>query len=245
MQLFVPTALALMMVSGAWPALAAPPEAPRAWNISTYSWVRRSPAEKGAPANGQPLRVEAEVLVQALGTVRVLTGSVEEPLFTPSEAADLGKILAGALAVAKPDEDLELMSTAKRDPGMFGLALSVAARLFARDGKLNLIVRDGRMDWAYGYSLNLRMPPFDYGSRAAAGTAVLKAAGAEARRSDWLILPLPAKAPAAVSQPASPQATPRPPSLEDRLRSLRQLRDQNLISEEDYAKKKEELLKAL
>jgi hypothetical protein len=41
-----------------------------------------------------------------------------------------------------------------------------------------------------------------------------------------------------------PQPVP-PASLEDRLRSLKRLRDQDLITDEDYTKKKQELLKGL
>ena len=141
----------------------------------------------------------------------------------------------------------------------------MTARVFCRDGNLNLIVHDTRLDFMRVYFMDFRMPDFQYGSRAQAGGAVLHAAGAEARRPDWLVLPLgtalraaeapiaappvaqpPAPAPAAITAP-TPAAAPPPvastASLEDRLRALKRLRDQGLISEADYTRKKQELLK--
>jgi hypothetical protein len=241
----VAAAALALLITGPVPTFAAPASARRSWELSPFSWIKRLPAERGAPSNGHPLRVEAKELVQVLGTLQFVAGAAEEPLFAPAEAAALGKLLAEALAQAEPGEDLVLLSTSKRDTGMFGKSLSVTARIFAQDGKLNLIVHDTRLDFVDLYFIDFRMPTFNHGSRTAAGTVVLKAAGAELRRPDWIVLPLLAPVVAIVAAPpvAVQPASALPTSLEERLRGLKRLREQNLITEAEYAKKKQELLK--
>jgi hypothetical protein len=191
MKRLFPVALSLILTPGLLRA-----EDPHTWMISTFSWVKRVPAEKGAPANGHPLRVEAEVLARALGSVRLVTGSDEEPLFDPAEAEDVAKAMAEALSLAHPDEDLALVSTSKRGRFVLGDSLAVTARVFARDGGLNLIVHDSRRDFMVEYRQETRMPDFVYGSRTVPARVVLKAPGAEARRTDWIVLPLRVGAPA-------------------------------------------------
>jgi hypothetical protein len=224
------------------------------WEYAPLSWVRRKPAERDAPPNGQPLRVDPATLVQVLGQVTVRVRAKDEPLFSEEEAAALGKTLAEALALAGPGEDLEVLSTYKRTKFILGAPLGVTARVFAQDGKLNLIVRDARLDWVYGYYNNYQMPPITYGSRAKAGSEVLQAPGAESRRPDWLVLPLdpvaPVVAPVPVAAPPVPAAEPAPAakpmpsaSVEERLQGLKRFREQNLITEEEYRQKKQDLLK--
>jgi len=245
----------------ALPALAAPEGSRRSWEVSPFTWVKRAAVEPGAPANSHPLRVDEAALVQALGSVRFLTGAKEQALFAPAEAAELGRPLAEALAAAGPGEDLLLLSSSKREAGFFGKSLSVTARVFAREGRLNLIVQDTRLDFVEIYFHTFIMPTFKHGSRTSAGSAVLKAAGAESPRPDWIALPLAApaaaapvpvlaapapKAVAAVPPAAPAAARPAPAAgLEERLRELKRLRDLDLITAEEYARKKQELLKDL
>jgi len=86
MKHFPTAALALMLVLGSLPPLAGPGGTRRTWELSQYTWIKRVPAEKGAPANGHPLQVDAGTLAQALGLVHVISGSMEESLFDPTEA---------------------------------------------------------------------------------------------------------------------------------------------------------------
>jgi hypothetical protein len=162
----------------------------RSWTMSTFSRLRRVPAEKDAPANSQPLHVDEAVLARALGSVRLVTERKEEPLFDPDEAGDVAKAMAEALSLAGPEEDLVLQSTAKRGRFVIGDSLAVLARVFAGDGGLNLIVQEARRDFMVEYRQETRMPEFDYGSRTVPGSVVLKAPGAQVRRADWLVLPL-------------------------------------------------------
>ncbi|MDR3671624.1 MAG: SHOCT domain-containing protein [Holophaga sp.] len=257
-------ALALLMV----PASLSAAKTKRLWDFAPYSFVRRSPAEKGAPANSQPIQVDGATLVQALGTVRVVTKAGEEPLFNPKEIETFAYPMAEALALAQPGDDLELLSTATRSRKLFGSSLAVTGRLFVQDGKLNLIVHDARLDFIYYVSLGGDwMPKFDFGSRTKkAADVVLKAPGGEVRRADWVVLPLVPPAPQAVSAPPAavaqripatqpvPAAAPAPAvqpaaslravSTEEHLRELKRFREQGLITEEEYAKEKQDLLKA-
>lgn len=257
------SAAAMLAVLLATPGLTAADSPRRSWELSPFSWIKRSPAESGALPNSHPLQVDEAALVQALGAVRFAAGGKDQPLFAPVEVAELGKPLAEALAQAEPGEDLLLLSSSKREAGFFGKSLTVTARLFAREGRLNLIVHDTRLDFVEIYFHTFIMPSFNHGFRARPGAAVLRAAGAESRRSDWIALPLaapvaaaapapiPVLAPAAAAAPTPVAAPPiaakpaAPVNLEERLRELKRLRDLDLISADEYAKKKAELLKGL
>jgi hypothetical protein len=244
--------MAMMMIPGSLVASSTQ----TLWEFAPYSWVKRIPAEKGAPANGQPLKVDAATLTQALGAVRVLVKKGrEEPLFLPAELAAITDVMSEALSLAQPGEDLQLLSTMPRGRGMFSSSQTITARVFVADGKLNLIVHDARLEFLYYATLSdNRLPQFEFGSRAKAGAVQLKDAQGEARRADWLVLsltpvvpapvaqPVPAPLPAAVAAPAA-QPTPRAATMEEHLRDLKRFRDQNLITEEEYTKSKQELLK--
>ena len=257
MRRFAPSALALLLIPG--PLAFA--SATRTWAFAPFSQLTRAKAEQGAPPNGHPLRVEPVALAQALGSIRFLAGARESPLFIPEELAPMAAALSEALALAEPGEDLELMSTRKREAGFLAGSTAVTARVFVQDGMLNVIVHDTRLDYRNEYNLENRMPTFEYGSRARQGPVVLKAA--QTHRADWVVLPLEG-APAAAPGPASPAppsqaptshaappvvVLPAPPpaatpaSVEEKLKGLKRLREQNLITEEEYVRTKQELLK--
>ncbi len=257
------TALVLAILAGQVPIQAAPPTTRRQWDLSVFSWIRRSSAEPGAPANSHPFQASPKALEQTLGSVLVASPQGEEHLFDEGEAAGLSRSLSEALAVTLPGEDLELVSTVKRLGAISSYALTVTARIFVVGGRLNLLVHDARRDVAFAYNLDFQPPKFEFGSRAKASAVILRAEGAEVRRPDWLVLPLPVAEPQAKATPMPPPATVAPaptspapvaappapaapaPTLESRLLRLKQLREQNLITEEDYAKRKQELLREL
>ena len=131
-----------------------------------------------------------------------------------------------------------------------------------RAGVLNLIVHDARLDFMDRYLVDNLQPTFVYGSRKAASAAVLQAPQATRLREDWLTFSLavaPAPAPVATAAPmAAPVAPAAPPELASpardsafyeaqtrRLKVLKQLRDEDLLSEAEYQEKREAILKTL
>jgi hypothetical protein len=232
------------------------------WKPANFTWVKRVPAEPGAPANDQPARIPRESLAAALASVRCQGDGPAEPLFVKDEAVLLAKTLGEAFALAQPGEDLVLLSTVRRSGGLMAPTLGVTARLFLKDGALNLIVHDTRLDFMGRYVAENTLPVFAYGTRGTASGARLEAPGATRLRADWLALPLavpaaapsappaPTVAPAPTPAPAVPVA-PAPPARDaafyaaqtERLRALKKLRDENLISEAEYQAKREAILR--
>lgn len=245
MSILPSAAAALLLLAGARPLPAAPPKDRKLFQAALFTWVRRVPAEKGAPANGFPVRVDPASLARALAGVNVVARGKAEPLFTQEELGKLCGALADAFAAAQPGEDLELLSTSKRVSNLLEISTGVTARAFVLDGKLDLIVHDARMDFLEAYNVVGQQPNFDYGTRARPSGVVLQVSGGEVRRPDWVVLPLPAAPAAGAPAPLPPPpSAAAPPSLADRLRGLKEARDQNLLTEEEYKQKREDLLKA-
>lgn len=243
----------------------------KSWTISEYSAVRIVPREQGAPANQHPLQTDREALRQSLGQLRFTSGEGTQPLFANDELGDLLDPLTQALANAGPDDDIVVLSSSRRGGGLLVQPLAVTARLFARDGALQLIVHDARYEFFNEMRGTNRAPTFTFGSRTKAGSAVLRSGLGTSPRPDWVALPTQAGAapaaaaaapamapkpaavaPAAVAAPAAaaaPAASPRDPNfaneVEQRLITLKRLRDKGLISEEEYQQKRREILSQL
>ena len=266
---------AIALAAALLPGLAAPAAegGQTQWKLANFTWVHRVPAEPGAPASDHPAKVSREAIQKALGPVTTPVEGADTLLFEEKELAALAKALEEALALARPSEDLVLLSTQRRGGHFMDPALGVTARLFVKGGALNLIVHDARLDFMDRYSADRTLPAFQYGSRTAGGAASVKTAGAEQPRPDWLVLPLgapasqAAPAPAATPAPApvltsAPTSTPAPaPAAPEataprkdqdfydqqyqRLKALKRLRDENLITEAEYQQKREAILKTL
>ncbi len=241
------------------------------WKLANFTWVNLVPSEAGAPANDHPAKVSEAVLLKVLGAVQARVEDADTPLFEEKELIPIAKAVQEAFASARPSEDLVLLSTQRRGGHFMDPAQGVTARIFLKGGALNLIVHDARLDFMDRYSADRTLPTFVYGSRTAGGPAVsLKAEGATQLRPDWLALPLtvpagplasaPASAPALApvlapgSAASAPQATapaaPKPDQAfydlqYQRLKALKRLRDENLISEAEYQEKREAILKTL
>lgn len=267
------------------------------WKLDGFSWVQRVPAEPGAPANAQPLTLGPEALQSLLARVQARDDGQDVPLFGKDELKELSAALSEAFALAQPGEDLVLLSTNKHSPksgfmaSLLERATALTARLFVRDGALNLIVHDARLDFMDQYLVDNLQPRFVYGSRKQPSAAQLQAPQATRLRPDWLTLPLAAPAPppvapaaapavapataapvsasvpvvalpvpapaaatatAPAAPAAAPKAAPAAPAADaayeakaQRLRTLKRLRDENLITEAEYQEKREAILKTL
>lgn len=230
------------------------------WDLARFTWVKRAPAERGAAPNTHPVQLNTEALQALLSTVRAKVEGKEVRLFGAEELKLIAKPLSEALALAQPGEDLVLLSTGKHGASFFQPAEGLTARLFVQGGALHLIVHEARVEFLTAYQLANVQPTFTYGARGTASAALLQAPKATRLRPDWLAFPLtppPAPAPTAAPAPtpaltAAPAVTPAP-AAEDaayeakarRLRTLKRLREDNLISEAEYQERRDAILKAL
>jgi hypothetical protein len=229
------------------------------WKLSSFTWVKIDPAEPGAPANAHPAILTETALAAALLPVQASVEGRDFPLFAKDELAGLTKALVEALSLARPGNDLILLSTHRRGGGFMDQPQGLTARLFVREGALNLIVHDARLDFMDRYLAENTLPTFVYGSRTVPSGAKLRAAGATQLRSDWLVLPLlsaPAvasapKAAPAPTAPAVPEAPAKPrdaaffEAQAERLKALKHLREQDLLGEAEYQKMREAILSTL
>lgn len=244
----------------------------RTWRVGEFTAVQIVPREAGSAPNAQPVSLHPEGLRQQLALVRAQLKGKQQPLFHADELKELAEPLSQALSVAGPNDDIVLLSTSRRGEGALSTPLGLTARLFAQGGQLNMIVHDTRRDFVNAYIGSHLAPQFEFGSRAAASTAVLQSAGAPNKRTDWIAIPIAATAPvtaplaapaapvlqavpvaampAPVAAPAAPPAAPaRDAAFYEeqarRLKGLKLLRDQGAITEEEYQQKRKEILSGL
>jgi hypothetical protein len=189
------------------------------WRIADYTTVELVAREAGAPANQHPWTIEPNTLHALLQQVQLIRGGVAKPLFAIDELNSIVPAITEALANARPDQDVALVSSARHEDNTFYSITAVTARLFVVDGHLNLIVHDPRVDFYDAARGSGMAPHFTMGSRIAPGSAILQSASATNQRADWLVLsasaavraaPAPMTAPAALA-PAAPLAPPLAP----------------------------------
>ncbi|HEX7649027.1 MAG TPA: SHOCT domain-containing protein [Noviherbaspirillum sp.] len=217
-------------------------------------------------ANLQPQSLSTEALGRILGELRFGT----QRLFDDDSAATLAQGLSKALAKASPQQEAIFMVTSKPGGGLFGVKLGNSGRAFI-DGKgLNLIFGEAHADFLVRYRATHMERPFDFGSRSKASQVVITGSGVQMPRPDWIVIPL-AGSSATLAAPvqqavsatvptaipvAAPLAAPAAPAAnsvrddqyyaaqEQRLKSLKRLRDQELINEQEYQEKRREILKS-
>jgi hypothetical protein len=245
-------ALCVALLSAASPmasAQAAP--AQRLWQLHEFSSVRLVPREPGAQANQHPVAIAPEALRQHLAQVQVAAGSGMQPLFASDELNELVGPIAQALAKVDSGEDVLLLSSSHRGGGILAEPTAVTARLFMQGDRLQLIVHDARLEFYGIYRGTHVAPRFTFGSRDTGSAVVLQSSAAEARRADWLSIPVsagvPTAAPAAAAapMPRSASAASDAADIERRLETLKRLRERNLITEEEYQQKRKSILDLL
>jgi hypothetical protein len=229
----------------------------RSWSIREFTSIQLVRREPGSTANQHPSAIAPAVIGQQLAAIQFVSGSVAQRLFSSDEVAELAAPLSQAIASAGPDDDLVLLSTSRRGEGFLSPPTGVTARLFVRDGLLQVLVNDTRLDFINKYRGTNIEPEFAFGSRAKAGSAVIQSAEGRSIRPDWLALSLavaanpstaaPAVPPAAAAAPATLPAAPSASAedIERRLTTLKRLRERNLITEEEYQAKRREILRQL
>ena len=179
------------------------------WRLSDYTTVELVAREPGAPDNQHPWTIDSDTLRSWLQQVTVLRSGKPRPLFAGDELDKISPAIAEALANARPDQDLALVSSAHHEDNNFFSVSAVTARLFVVDGHLNMIVHDARVDFYDAARGSGMAPHFTSGSRTSEGSWPVSSAGATNRRADWLVLgiaPPPATPPAPVAPPVAPPA---------------------------------------
>ncbi len=167
------------------------------WRISDYTTVELVAREPGTPDNQHPFTVEPNTLHAWLQQVQLLRNGATRPLFAIDELQSIVPALTEALAHARADQDVALVSSARHEDNSFYSISAVTARLFAVDGHLNLIVHDARNDFYDAARGSGMAPHFTVGSRTAPGSAQIQSPAATNKRADWLVLDTVQAAPAA------------------------------------------------
>ena len=247
-------------------------QAPRnqaVWKYGEFSALRLVEQEGGASPNEHPVRLDPASLVNRLASVEFDSGKGRwRPLFSRDELEEMAPQLSQALAQARPDQDLLLASSARREGGALSLPQTLTARLFARAGELQLIVRQARTDLLSQFRSTRLTPQIEFGSRHSDSGVRLQTRAGSLARGDWVRLPLANGAPdmagATVPGTAATPATGQPPTPTmpvapvrpardeafyaaqgQRLHGLLQLREQKLLSEEEFQRKRQEIINGL
>lgn len=222
------------------------------------------------PPNEHPVALDEDQIRNALGSLEFMLPNKDKslPVFEKPELNVLGRYLSAALAQAGPDEDVAfaVIGDYRAAYGLAKEQMYTAARVFYREGKLNMIFGD--IHGAYRATADRRLYPLAPGSRSKSSThtwALLGQpdqefyAGADGQRTDWVVLDLASMEARAVMDEKSAQsmgaggagAGQSQPvlraekSVEERLKVLNDLKTKNLISEEEYQKKRADILKDL
>jgi hypothetical protein len=233
-------------------------------------WVKIEPQDDAAaPPNDHPVQLASEAISNALAALRIrivdedTAAEAQRSVFTAEELRNLAPRIASGLAKAGPAQDVTFSTIGSHPRAAGGLVKDPgvnAGRVFYDDGKLNVIFGELQSGYrkrnVYGQRTE-DFTPRRQGSRTKAAEnewAVAARPGVELHssaggvRSDWVeIAPAAATAPAATAAGSGegPAATKSGADIEQRLKTLKELRDKNLISEEAYRAKMQELLSEL
>ena len=238
-------------------------------------WVKIEPQDEAAAApNDHPAQLANEAVSNALAALRIRIvdeGTAAETLrsvFTAEELRNLAPRIASGLAKAGPRQDVTFSTIGSHPRAAGGLVKDPgvnAGRVFYDDAKINVIFGELQSGYrkrsVYGQRTE-DFTPRREGSRTkatehewilAARPGVQLHSTPGGVRNDWVEIDTAAVASgaAAVSQapaaatPAGPVATKSGADIEQRLKTLKELRDKNLISEEAYRAKMQQLLSEL
>ena len=262
---------ALALVAAITCAADAPRDVVVLWS-GNDQWVKIEPQDDAAaPPNDHPAQLASEAISNALAALRIRSvdedaaAEVQRSVFTAEELRTVAPRIAAGLAQAGPRQDVTFSTIGSHPRSAGGLVKDPgvnAGRVFYDDGKINVIfgeLQSGyRKRLVYGQRTE-DFTPREQGSRSKAAQnewALVVRPGVELHanaagvRNDWVEIDAAAVASgaAAVSQApaaATPPAAKSSADIEQRLKTLKELRDKNLISEEAYRAKMQQLLSEL
>ena len=201
---------------------------------------------------------------------RDVSGTDDEstlPLFTPATAGRLADYIAEGLRSIGANEDVVFRSvdTAPLFGKLIGKQVFVSARVFWSNRRLNVIfgkIHKGvKKRWLFGQEKGYVNPP-EPGIRSRAASLDLRVVEMPGvsnvktrdgrKRIDWIAIEPrtlaetdPTTRPAVQPKPTKEKPAERHDSLEARLRRLEKLRDEGLISEQEYRRKRARILEEL
>lgn len=175
-----------------------------------FSYVRIERREPGADINQHPIAIDTTAMRSLLASLQ-LPGRKTESLLTAVELDEIAAPVASALRKASAEQDVTFAVSDRH--GLLGPLAARAvttARVFRRDGQLQVIAGLVRRDFESQFRATGYVIPFEPGSRAKAvepdARIAVEAGAGNNRRADWAVLWLDSKpaAPAAVATPAAP-----------------------------------------
>ncbi len=237
------------------------------------AYVRIEAREPGSEPNAFPYRIDPATLRGVLTAVQLPSAKErDQVLFNNDELDEIITPLARALAKANPDQDVCFAVSGRHGSYAQLTGRSVTtARLFTKDGRLQVVFGMVRHDYDAELRGSGTLIAFEPGHRAAPlknepAVAISPDLGVS-RRGDWLDLvpasalaqarppaaAVPAAGAAAVAPQAAPAAAPAAPAapatsypvVSERLRTLQKLRDDGLISPQEYEAKRRAILDQL
>jgi hypothetical protein len=252
-------------------AVRAPRDVVVLWSANDQ-WVKIAPQDDPeASPNDHPAQLTSEAVSNALAALQVRIvdedagTETQRPVFTREELRNLAPRVASGLSKAGPRQDVTFSTIGSHPLGSGGgLIKDVgvnAGRVFYESGKLNVIFGELQSNYRKKNLYGQRTEDFTarrQGSRdepAKQKWSLAPQPGVEFHsieggiRNDWVAIdstvapPAPAVIPAAA--PERPKASKPTPDMEQRLRTLKELRDKGLISEEAYRAKMQEVLSEL
>ncbi len=209
------------------------------------------------PPNDHPVLLESSQLRAALSSLEFVLPKKDKssPVFEKPELDVLEKYLGIALEQAGPDEDVSFAVVGDY-LAVYGIAkeqMSTSARVFYKDGKLNIIFGD--IHAKYYANVDRRVYPLSPGSRFLAKNHEWKLLsypyqefymGPDGQRRDWLVIDLAAMAArAAMGEKETATMPPHAKTVEERLKVLEELRAKKMITEDEYKTKRESILSDL
>ena len=229
-------------------------------------WVKIEPQDDAtASPNDHPAQIESEVIGNALAALRIrvvdedAAAEAQRSVFTAEELRTLAPRIASGLAKAGPRQDVTFSTIGSHPRSAGGLVKDAgvnAGRVFYEAGRINVIFGELQSGYrkrnVYGQRTE-DFTPRQEGLRTKAGEhewALAARPGVELHsdaagvRNDWVEIDSAAIASGAAAVSQGP-ATQSGVDIEQRLKTLKDLRDKNLITEEAYRAKMQQLLSEL
>jgi hypothetical protein len=225
-----------------------------------FSYVRIETREPGAPPNQHPYVIDPAALRHVLLAVTTDTGK-PEPILGPEALDEILGPLATALAQATPEQDVAFAVAARR--GLFGplsARVVTTGRVFRSAERLDVVIGLLHKDFENQFRATGYLIPFEPGKRekpveSATRIAVARGMG-ERRRADWAALRLdvlPPTPPPVAARPGAGGPAPAAPvtadalykSVSERLKALQRLKDEGLITEQEYQDRRKVILQSL